>query len=667
MLKAEDISAEKIKSGIGGYKKRETEEYIGTLQREYEILIKENLELKDKLSVLSEGVQYYKNMEKSLQKALVLAEKTTSDTMQAAEAKAAAMEKEAQSHADVLIKEAKMRADSYEKETHSRADAYEKEVKMRADSYRQETAVEAAKLIQDTKQEADKEIASANEQLRKIHSQIMTLIQQYEQYKSQYKQLAMAQMQVLESEAYNLDAPILKTIRPREDDTVSLERDFVVTDKENLDNSQEIVESIKTPVQPENTEEEKKIYVDARGEVVEVHEFREITVPGGDSTVDPWETETEEDVKDDFDNFTHEYEGPYSFSEDEVSVKEAFTDSNPTHDFPTNTTEESEIPVQPDIGDTVISASNNENASLFNEVDTTTSSNNENTSLFNEVDTVSNNENVSLSNETDIASNNENADLFNEADTTFNNENAGLSNGADIVSNNENVNSIKDVETESNIMQNNGNMHNNSGISLEEMKRIERMQLERLKEQEEKQLEKLKSERYHNYSNTQTNPKVQESKKEQDPADIFRALHKNDDGEPTVTLQDLKQQQELENSSVSLPKATEQSVPEQQTKKVITPPPMDDFLSFEPLDLTKKDNKFTEETITSNRSEKNNSAENDFFHQLSEQSENDFHATPFVEEGNSLDFEMDNNQNVYNSDQRETPKFKSFREFESEL
>lgn len=93
MLKAEDISAEKIKSGIGGYKKRETEEYIGTLQREYEILIKENLELKDKLSVLSEGVQYYKNMEKSLQKALVLAEKTTSDTMQAAEAKAAAMEK----------------------------------------------------------------------------------------------------------------------------------------------------------------------------------------------------------------------------------------------------------------------------------------------------------------------------------------------------------------------------------------------------------------------------------------------------------------------------------------------------------------------------------------------------------------------------------------------
>lgn len=616
MLKAEDISAEKIKSGIGGYKKRETEEYISTLQKEYEILIKENIELKDKLSVLSEGVQYYKNMEKSLQKALVLAEKTTSDTMQAAETKAAAMEKEAQSHADVLLKEAKMRADSYEKEAHSRADAYEKEVKMRADSYKQETAVEAAKLIQDTKQEADREIASANEQLRQIHSQIMTLIQQYEQYKSQYKQLAMAQMQVLESEAYNLDAPILKTIRPKEDDTVSLQKEFAVADKENLDNSQEVVKSIQSSVQTENSEEEKKIYVDARGEVVEVHEFREVTVPGGDSTVDLWETETEEDAKDDFDNFTQKYEGPYSFSEDEVLEEEAIPDSNSVQDFPANTTEEVKTSVQPDIEATIVSASNNDDINLLNKVNIT--SNNENISLFNEVDTTSNNENVSLFNEVDTASDSE-------------------------------------------------NVHNNSGISIEEMKRIEKMQLERLKEQEKKQLEMLKSERYHNYSNTQMNTMEQEPKKEQDPADIFRALHKNDDREPTITLQDLKQQQEQENSSVYLPKATEQSVPEQQTRRVITPPPMDDFLSFEPLDLTKKDSKITEETITSNRSEKNNSTESDFFHQLSEQSENDFHATPFVEEGNSLDFEMDNNQNVYNQEQREAPKFKSFREFESEL
>lgn len=644
MLKAEDISAEKIKSGIGGYKKRETEEYIGTLQREYEILIKENIELKDKLSVLSEGVQYYKNMEKSLQKALVLAEKTTSDTMQAAEAKAAAMEKEAQSRADVLIKEAKMRADSYEKDTHSRVDAYEKEVKMRADSYKQETIAKAEKIMQDKKQEIDKEITAANNELSKIHSQIMTLIQQYEQYKSQYKQLAMAQMQVLESEAYNLDAPILKTIRPIEDDTVSLERDFAVADKENLDNSQEIVESIKTTVHTENTEEEKKIYVDARGEVVEVHEFREVSGSGGDSVADPWDTEPEEDATDDFDNSVQEYEGPYSFSEDEIPVNESVPITDSVQDFTTNLADEFEIPEQPDIIDNITpSAPSQESFTNSTSV----------VSQIEKEDTISNDENVSLFNNVDTTSNDENVSLFNDVDTISNNDKANLFNA---------------VETESNAIQNDNNVNtqHNSGISLEEMKRIEKMQLERLKEQEEKQLEMLKSERYHNYSNTQTHSKENE-KKEQDPADVFRALHKNDDGEPTVTLQDLKQQQEQENSSVSLPKATEQSVPEQQTKKVTTPPPMDDFLSFEPLDLTKKDSKFSEETITSNKPEKDNSAENDFFHQLSEQSENDFHATPFVEEGNSLDFEMDNNQSVYNAEQREAPKFKSFREFESEL
>ena len=664
MLKAEDISAEKIKSGVGGYKKRETEEYIGTLRREYEVLLKENIELKDKLGVLSEGVQYYKNMEKSLQKALVLAEKTTSETMQAAEVKAVAMEKEAQSRANAITKEAQMRADAYEKEVKMRADSYEKDkrmqadsyekdIRMQVDSYKKEADDKAKNIIHDAKQTADQEIASANGELRRIHSQIMTLIQQYEQYKSQYKQLATAQMQVLESEAYNLDAPILRAIRPIEEDVVSLKEDLTVPEQDTIDSSQEIVKAIETPIQTENPEEEKKIYVDARGEVVEVHEFREVTGPG--STVDPWDTDSEEDAVDDFDDFAQEYEGPYSFTENNMPVNDLnvnvpVNDSNvnmPVNDLNVN------IPV------------NNSNVNMpVNDLDTNITINDSNMEMDQDI-TFDPVQETEIPVQTNLVENTisipESEDALKDVSQTvpIEEENSNSSNIAE--------ENLQEVEATSVPIENIKVTQHNSGVSLEEMKRIERMQLERLREQEEKQLAMLKSDHYHNYSHTSAPSKEQEQKKEQDPADIFRALHKNDDSEPTVTLQDLKQQQELENSPVDLPKATVQSLEEEQPKKETPPPLMDDFLSFEPLDMTKKDTKISKETITFNKPEKANSAEDNFFHQLSEQSESAFRIAPNVEEENSLDFEMVNNQNVYGSKQGETPKFKSFREFESEL
>ena len=640
MLKAEEISVEKIKSGMGGYKKKETEEYIDTLRRGYEELTKENIELKDKLSVLSEGVQYYKNMEKSLQKALVLAEKTTSETMQAAEVKATAIEKEAQARADALLKEAQTRADVLLKEAQTRADTQEKEA-----------AINAENLVRDAKQQKDQEIASANEELRKIHSQNITLQQQYEQYKSQCKQLAMAQLQILESEAYNMDSPIIQpTSSFTKNDNFSNETMSDTNNSMQYD-SQEIKEPVQTSVQSENTEpeKEKEVYIDGRGETVEVHEFREVSSSGDEAVNDPWDTEPEEDVVDDFDDPTQKYEGPYSFTQNDIPMNESVhvSDMTSSQNFNMDVPEGIETPIQTELKSDTVPVSQSEEFSIDAPV----------TSYKQEDNTNSNHTPVNFYNEIEQQI---------ESEQKFESEPK--------VEFKPQLDFEPEFEQESGADQNKEVTRHNGNISLEEMKRIEKMQLERLREQEEKQLELLKSEHYHNHSNTSVPirpAKEQEQKKEQDPADIFRALHKNDDSEPTVTLQDLKQQQELENSSVSLPKASVQSLSEEtkeQPKKETTLPPMDDFLSFEPLDMTKQDNKVSKQAITfNNKSEEANSKEDDFSHQHSEQSENSFHTTPFVEEGNSLDFEMDNNQSTFVSEHRNTSKFKSFREFESEL
>lgn len=107
MLKPIEIQAKTFKTGRG-YKKEEVDEFILQVGKDYEELYKETTELKDKINSLNEGLQYYKSMESTLQKALVLAEKTSSETTENAEKKAEEIEAEAKQKADQMLEDAKM-------------------------------------------------------------------------------------------------------------------------------------------------------------------------------------------------------------------------------------------------------------------------------------------------------------------------------------------------------------------------------------------------------------------------------------------------------------------------------------------------------------------------------------------------------------------------------
>lgn len=765
MLNAEDISAENIKSGIGGYKKKETEDYISTIRNEYELLLKENIELKDKLGILSEGVQYYKNMEKSLQKALVLAEKTTSETMHAAEVKAVAMEKEAKTRAELITKEAKMKADSYEKEATSKAE----------------------NLMRQAKQQADRAIAEGNEQLRKIHSQVVTLVQQYEQYKSQYKQLAKAQIQVLESDAYNLDAPILQTISATIDKNQPNNSSEATNN--NMEYENEVIEPVKTePVK--GNEDEKKVYIDARGEVVEVHEFREISSPNA-STIDPWKTEeTEEDSGD----FSKGYEGPFSFSDnstsetasldkeiradDNMGLNDTSVSNNSLDAFDAKTIQKENLSKATDFQtddsttkfETMLNAANKEDdlftsstaldnnflketqssyepiandsvksENLFyeplnqvNSFDDSTLKMNQEIKPLDGLDfSASPKKNISnhFSNDlTDIGNQSEEnhhamaennkrshdleADSLKNNATVFNTDEKKVINDdsvqkTTVVSsfnkseiNNNDINSVEqDTSTKSVQMNfpqheaidslNNEEISKNSSpqtgrITSDELKRIEKMQLERLKAQEEQQLSMLKQERYHESVASSANK--QQAKKEQDHADIFRALHKKDDTEPTITLQDLKKQQEIMNSAVELPKATDDLNSTIELPRATETLEANNGLNNTQATLQNipfvKEDKEGQNVIPNEASSlKQTFSDANMFgdsysnetstkdvNSISKNTNHDIHIISASEEENSLDIEMNRNTALYNgSIQKTTGKFKSFREFESEL
>ena len=149
MLTPVELQNLPLKAGMGGYKKKDVDELLEEICRDYETLYKENVELKDKVSVLSEGLQYYKEMEKTLQKTLVVAEKTAEEVEHTAKAK--------------------------------------------ADLIQEKALAEAAYIIEDAKRQA-----------QQIHNQTLALVQQYENYRVQYKRLAQAQSELMDSPAYQI-------------------------------------------------------------------------------------------------------------------------------------------------------------------------------------------------------------------------------------------------------------------------------------------------------------------------------------------------------------------------------------------------------------------------------------------------------------------------------
>ena len=117
-------------------------------------LYRENMELKDKVGTLNEGINHYRSIEKSLQKALVLAEQTAEETISSAKTNATVIE--------------------------------------------QEAVLKAQSIVADAKIELDH-----------IHAKTVEMLQQYERYRSQYRALAQAQVELLDSESFNIEVASL--------------------------------------------------------------------------------------------------------------------------------------------------------------------------------------------------------------------------------------------------------------------------------------------------------------------------------------------------------------------------------------------------------------------------------------------------------------------------
>lgn len=230
MLTPIDIQNHVLKTTMGGYNKKETDDFIESVQASYEELYKENHDLKEKITTLSEGLQYYKQMEGTLQKALVLAEKTSTETLEAAQAQAEAIEQESLEKAETLLAESKEKAGNVLRESQEKAETILSDAQERAVSVLTESKNSSDTLLSETKIVTDNMLVEANRQLDEISVTVKRLINSYDSYKEQFKAIVSKQLILLNSDDFQIYVPDLDELLQSEKLTIA-ENQFTVQEK----------------------------------------------------------------------------------------------------------------------------------------------------------------------------------------------------------------------------------------------------------------------------------------------------------------------------------------------------------------------------------------------------------------------------------------------------
>lgn len=115
-MKPSDILDKQLKTGIG-YDKKEVEQFLHDISSDFRTLHQENADLSNKIKELNESMSYYKSIEKTLQKALILAEKTAQDTRATAIREADATLMEAKARASHMLADSRKHIDVLEHKT----------------------------------------------------------------------------------------------------------------------------------------------------------------------------------------------------------------------------------------------------------------------------------------------------------------------------------------------------------------------------------------------------------------------------------------------------------------------------------------------------------------------------------------------------------------------
>lgn len=122
-----DVQNKEFSKGMRGYKEEEVDRFLDLLTADYEKLIEENHNLKEKINEMNKIISKYKEQESSLHETLETAKRLMADISESAEKRAEMIVKNAELDAERIVKEAKQSSEKIleeYKETRTRMDIF---------------------------------------------------------------------------------------------------------------------------------------------------------------------------------------------------------------------------------------------------------------------------------------------------------------------------------------------------------------------------------------------------------------------------------------------------------------------------------------------------------------------------------------------------------------
>jgi cell division initiation protein len=100
-----DIHNKEFGRAFRGYNEDEVNEFLDQIIKDYEALIRENKELEEKNALLHERLGHFTNIEESLSKSIIVAQGTAEEVKSNAKKEAQLIVKEAEKNADRIVNE----------------------------------------------------------------------------------------------------------------------------------------------------------------------------------------------------------------------------------------------------------------------------------------------------------------------------------------------------------------------------------------------------------------------------------------------------------------------------------------------------------------------------------------------------------------------------------
>jgi cell division initiation protein len=101
-----DIHNKEFSRGFRGYDEDEVNEFLDQVIKDYEMVIREKKQLEEKVAELTEKLNYFTNIEETLNKSILVAQETAEEIKRNAEREAKLIIKEAEKNAERIISEA---------------------------------------------------------------------------------------------------------------------------------------------------------------------------------------------------------------------------------------------------------------------------------------------------------------------------------------------------------------------------------------------------------------------------------------------------------------------------------------------------------------------------------------------------------------------------------